>query len=171
MSGLTAAGAGDPPNGPWHPPLQFWRQDYPTQSTIMAASLVVRLASTGKSLDLAGLYSARKAIGHRGPWHRKGPDPLHNRHVRVTSPASLTVAAEITDRGGFANTQTSFNGVTTGHTQAGWTAGAGVEWGFAENWSAKVEYLYVNLGNGTVTCMLTPQCTSFLATGIRPASG
>jgi hypothetical protein len=37
---------------------------------------------------------------------------------------------------------------------------------FAENWSAKVEYLYVNLGSGTVTCALTPQCTSFLATGI-----
>jgi len=72
--------------------------------------------------------------------------------------------------GAFANMQTSFNGVTTGHTQTGWTAGAGVEWAFAENWSAKVEYLYVNLGSGTVTCTLTPQCT-FPATGIPVSVG
>ncbi|HZT26868.1 MAG TPA: outer membrane protein [Pseudolabrys sp.] len=31
-------------------------------------------------------------------------------------------------------------------TQAGWTAGAGVEWAFLGNWSAKLEYLYVDLG-------------------------
>jgi outer membrane immunogenic protein len=28
----------------------------------------------------------------------------------------------------------------------GWAAGAGVEWMFARNWSAKVEYLFVDLG-------------------------
>jgi len=31
-------------------------------------------------------------------------------------------------------------------TQTGWTAGGGVEWAFTPNWTAKVEYLYVNLG-------------------------
>jgi outer membrane immunogenic protein len=35
-------------------------------------------------------------------------------------------------------------------TKAGWTAGAGVEWMFAHNWSAKVEYLYLDLGNVSV---------------------
>ena len=54
--------------------------------------------------------------------------------------------------GAFANVQTNFNGTTTTHTQSGWTVGAGVEWAFADNWTAKVEYLYVNLGNGTVNC-------------------
>jgi outer membrane immunogenic protein len=29
----------------------------------------------------------------------------------------------------------------------GWTAGAGAEWAFAPNWSAKLEYLYVDLGS------------------------
>jgi outer membrane immunogenic protein len=29
---------------------------------------------------------------------------------------------------------------------AGWTAGGGVEWMFAQNWSAKLEYLYYDLG-------------------------
>lgn len=33
-------------------------------------------------------------------------------------------------------------------TYNGWTVGAGLEWAFANNWSAKVEYLYINFGNG-----------------------
>jgi outer membrane immunogenic protein len=32
-------------------------------------------------------------------------------------------------------------------TKVGWAAGAGAEWMFARNWSAKVEYLFVDLGN------------------------
>jgi outer membrane immunogenic protein len=32
-------------------------------------------------------------------------------------------------------------------TQAGWTAGGGVEWMFMPNWSAKAEYLYYDLGS------------------------
>ena len=53
--------------------------------------------------------------------------------------------------GAFANVQTTIDGVSTTKTQAGWTAGVGAEWAFAENWTAKVEYLYVNLGNGSVS--------------------
>jgi len=33
------------------------------------------------------------------------------------------------------------------HTSLGWTGGAGMEVGFNRNWSAKVEYLYMDLGN------------------------
>lgn len=36
---------------------------------------------------------------------------------------------------------------TVDNTNAGWTVGAGVEYAFAPNWSAKVEYLYVDLGS------------------------
>src|SRR5690242_21502744 len=32
-------------------------------------------------------------------------------------------------------------GLSESHTTAGWTAGVGAEFGFARNWSAKVEYL------------------------------
>lgn len=35
-------------------------------------------------------------------------------------------------------------------TRAGWTAGAGVEGAFGGGWSAKFEYLYVDLGKNTV---------------------
>jgi len=38
-------------------------------------------------------------------------------------------------------------GVDEDKTQTGWTAGLGMEVGFAPNWSAKVEYLYMDLGS------------------------
>ena len=34
-------------------------------------------------------------------------------------------------------------------TLVGWTVGGGVEWMFMPNWSAKVEYLYYDLGSVT----------------------
>jgi outer membrane immunogenic protein len=34
-------------------------------------------------------------------------------------------------------------------TQIGWTAGAGVEGALGQNWTAKIEYLYVDLGSQT----------------------
>jgi outer membrane immunogenic protein len=36
-------------------------------------------------------------------------------------------------------------------TKTGWAAGAGAEWMFARNWSAKVEYLHIDLGTSSVT--------------------
>ena len=42
------------------------------------------------------------------------------------------------------------------HTNAGWTVGLGAEFGFALNWSAKVEYLFVDLNDST-----------FLVTGVQ----
>jgi outer membrane immunogenic protein len=34
-------------------------------------------------------------------------------------------------------------------TEVGWTAGAGVEYGLAQGWSAWVEYLYAQLNDGS----------------------
>jgi outer membrane immunogenic protein len=45
--------------------------------------------------------------------------------------------------------------------KVGWAAGAGAEWMFARNWSAKVEYLYVDLGSDSVVARSTT----------RPAAG
>ena len=36
-------------------------------------------------------------------------------------------------------------------TNTGWTAGAGIEWAFANNWTAKFEYDYVGLSNKSLT--------------------
>ena len=59
--------------------------------------------------------------------------------------------------GAFGGVQTSLNGLSTQNTtKFGWTAGAGVEWAFADNWTARVEYLYVDLGN--TTCNQSASC-------------
>jgi outer membrane immunogenic protein len=36
-------------------------------------------------------------------------------------------------------------------TEAGWTVGAGLEVGFAPNWTAKAEYLFIDMPNATCT--------------------
>jgi outer membrane immunogenic protein len=38
-------------------------------------------------------------------------------------------------------------GLSESHTSAGWTAGVGAEFGLAQNWTAKIEYLYVDLAD------------------------
>lgn len=41
-------------------------------------------------------------------------------------------------------------------TRWGWTVGGGVEWAFVNNWSAKVEYNYIDLGSSEVTFNFVP---------------
>jgi outer membrane immunogenic protein len=36
-------------------------------------------------------------------------------------------------------------------TRFGWTAGAGIEWAFSNNWSLKLEYDYYGFGTRSVT--------------------
>jgi len=40
-------------------------------------------------------------------------------------------------------------GLAESKTHAGWVGGLGMEYGFSPNWSAKVEYLYMDLSNRT----------------------
>jgi outer membrane immunogenic protein len=43
-------------------------------------------------------------------------------------------------------------GAATGSvTRTGWMVGAGLEWGFTPNWSAKIEYNFMDFGDDTVT--------------------
>src|SRR5262249_23702704 len=37
------------------------------------------------------------------------------------------------------------------NSNSGWLVGAGIEWAFASNWSAKVEYSYLGLDDRTFT--------------------
>ena len=52
----------------------------------------------------------------------------------------------------FGNVRANFsNDPVSSVAEAGWTVGAGVEVAFARNWSAKAEYLFVNLADGSCT--------------------
>ncbi len=56
-----------------------------------------------------------------------------------------------TGGGAFGNIQAGLNGGSfASATEYGWTAGAGIEAAIAQNWTAKIEYLNVDLGN--LTC-------------------
>jgi len=72
--------------------------------------------------------------------------------------------------GGLAYGQGNINGAgnlgattvafSSSNTYVGWTVGAGIEWAFADRWSGKLEYLYMDLGNGptipiTATSVIT----------------
>ena len=64
----------------------------------------------------------------------------------------------------------SLSGTTASKTQIGWTAGAGLEWAFRSNWSAKIEYLYADLGSfdcGTACSLVTPDNVSFKVNLVR----
>ena len=54
---------------------------------------------------------------------------------------------------------------TSTTTNAGWTAGCGVEYGIDRNWSAKLEYLHVDLG--TAAFMGAASGTSTLKVPIK----
>lgn len=47
----------------------------------------------------------------------------------------------------FGNVRAEVLNLTENHSTAGWTLGAGAEIGITPNWTAKAEYLYVNLNN------------------------
>jgi outer membrane immunogenic protein len=56
----------------------------------------------------------------------------------------------LTGGAAFGNVKMTPNGgSTTSATRVGWTAGLGVEYAFSGAWSAKLEYLYADLGKAT----------------------
>jgi outer membrane immunogenic protein len=62
----------------------------------------------------------------------------------VSTGTSIVETLGFTDTTGTFGSSGRWSGV-----RAGWTAGAGAEWMFAPNWSAKVEYRYYDLGTAT----------------------
>lgn len=69
-----------------------------------------------------------------------------------------------TGGGAFGNIESGIGGNFDKSTKGGWTAGAGVEAAFADNWTARVEYLYVDLQNGS--CTSGGNCGINVGTGV-----
>jgi outer membrane immunogenic protein len=66
--------------------------------------------------------------------------------------ASTSISQSNNDCAAFPGDCVASNAFTSGsttQTRTGWTAGGGLEWMFAQRWSAKVEYLYYDLGSVT----------------------
>lgn len=83
------------------------------------------------------------------PWPGRLCSPAHSvlRHRRRRLHQRQTVYGSIALRGG---------------TEAGWTAGAGIEYAITENWTTKLEYLYASFQNAT--------CNAGSCGGLAPAS-
>jgi outer membrane immunogenic protein len=76
----------------------------------------------------------------------------------------------ITAGAAFGDIRANFPGAGARTTKTGWTAGGGVEFALAGNWTAKAEYLYVDLGSfdcGTACGTAPPDNVSFKTNIIR----
>jgi outer membrane immunogenic protein len=58
-----------------------------------------------------------------------------------------------TGGGAFANIEANTSTTFQSQTKAGWTAGAGVEGAFTDHWTARVEYLFVDVQNAGFTTL------------------
>ena len=67
--------------------------------------------------------------------------------------------------GAFGNIQANTSGTSFQHkVEPGWTAGAGLEVAFADNWTARAEYLFVDLENASFATVLSPSGTASTTT-------
>jgi outer membrane immunogenic protein len=75
----------------------------------------------------------------------------------------------VTGGAALGNINATTGGLTTSTVNAGWTIGAGLEFSFTPSWSAKAEYLYVDLGkfNCGFNCGAATDNVSFSANIIR----
>jgi outer membrane immunogenic protein len=71
--------------------------------------------------------------------------------------SSLTVNQTLTNLGGAVQSNPSANGGIS-QMRTGWTAGGGIEWMPAPQWSVKLEYLYYDLGSVTYNALLVDGC-------------
>jgi len=89
--------------------------------------------------------------------------------------ANLSTSYFATDVGGFSPFAVPvFGGSSYSDTRVGWTVGGGLEWMFMPNWSAKLEYLYYDLGtmtNSPSFSTLTFNPALALAAGTSPVFG
>jgi outer membrane immunogenic protein len=56
---------------------------------------------------------------------------------------------------------------STSSDRSGWVVGGGVEWGFAPNWSAKLEYNHVDFGSKNLAILSSVTGTSFVSSSER----
>jgi outer membrane immunogenic protein len=56
---------------------------------------------------------------------------------------------------------------STSADRSGWVVGGGIEWGFAPNWSAKLEYNHVDFGSKNITIVSSITGTSFVSSSER----
>jgi len=115
----------------------------PPVTTIIAGVAVTTLTTTGTlAQKLPWFGTARLRLGYEPTDHGLLYVTGGLAFGEVDSTASTTLVVVTPGGTAAANASTSAN-----TTKAGWTIGAGAEWVLSSRWTAKVEYLYMDLGN------------------------
>lgn len=106
----------------------------PNPNAILAPALGLSSAYTDK-LDWFGTVRGRigYAMGATGNWLPYVTGGWAYGHGEISGTMTIPVT-------------TSFSG---SQNYSGWTVGGGVEWAFQNNWSAKLEYLYIDFGGSS----------------------
>ncbi|MGA7972523.1 MAG: outer membrane protein [Pseudolabrys sp.] len=101
------------------------------------------IAWSGQKGSITGT-SCLTACETKNPW-------LGTTRARIGMPFGATGAwlPYVTGGVAYGDVEVSDGGLTRKSTRWGWTVGGGVEMMFAPAWSAKLEYLYVDLGKFT----------------------
>jgi outer membrane immunogenic protein len=107
----------------------------PPPVTALTASCTTKLDSLGTAAVRLGW-----AFDHLLLYGKGGAAWTNNSHqVTFNIPAGLTTAGGVPLPAGLLL-------MSTNELRWGWMAGIGVEWAFTDNWSAKIEYNYMDLG-------------------------
>ena len=127
--------------------LAFTTQSPASRATMhsMASRAVGRVPGVSKvQVKMGSGQAARppQAAHAHGHAHGQGPSKAEE-----LIPEVKQTIAENVSSGPLA----IFNTVATTHNQVGWTAGAGIEAALWGNWTAKAEYLYLDLGTVKTT--------------------
>ena len=115
---------------------------YPVNGPIVSAG---GLFTVGTSAEANWLLTLRGRVG----WTIT-PDILGY----VTGGLAVT---QLQVANSFSDDQGASGGGSNSAIKAGWALGGGFEWTFDKNWSAKIEYLYVDFGSVTVDSIITNQ--------------
>jgi outer membrane immunogenic protein len=116
---------------------------FPPVTTTIAGIAVTTVTTTGtltQSLPWFGTVRARLGVEPSSNWLLYATGGLAYADIRSTGAVSVTAVTP----GGTATVGSS---ATVNNDRAGWTAGVGSEWIFAPQWSAKLEYLYMDYGH------------------------
>jgi TonB-dependent siderophore receptor len=127
--------------------------NYQLGAVLIGAEADIAVTSvTGGGKQSAALYASPFSGGAVVP-----AAPLN------TAQASLPYVGTLRGRAGYLVTPTLLLHTTAGfaydgvdawgvaNTRAGWTVGGGAEWMFAQNWSAKLEYLFADISGGGIS--------------------
>ncbi len=81
-------------------------------------------------------------------------------HLTSSSTHTITAVDDDCDNDCFFSTSRGFT-FDAKENRLGWTVGAGVEWAFYENWSAKIEYDFLDFGDKDITFALGPDVATW----------